>query len=153
MRICLMAHISKIITINGASNTGKTTVSDLLTHIRPMTVKIELDSLGVGHTTRHLPQATKDYILKKFGNTILEDCATLAINWIDRECDVVYPGLFPIKGFEEFRTHLEKRLGERQVEYYCFTLKPPLEIALRNRGPRILDEKEKEFITDLYSGR
>lgn len=145
-----MACIRKIITINGAANTGKTTVSQRLTQIRPMTVSIELDSRCVGRITRHLPQSTKDYVLQKYGNTILDDCATLAINWIDRECDVIFPGPIWRDGFKDFKRLIDTKLGERQVEYHCFNLKPPLEVALQNRGTRILTEAEKQEINKAY---
>lgn len=145
--------VAKLITINGASNTGKTTVSDILTQIRPNTVPIELDSRCVGRITRRLSQTARDHLSNLNivpGDTILEDSAALAINWIDRGCDVVIPGLLHKNGFEKFKTYIDMRLTGRQVEYYCFHLKPPLEIALQNRGTRILDEDEKEFITDIY---
>lgn len=148
-----MASVGKLITINGTSNVGKTTVSDLLTLMRPKTVPIELDSRCIGRITRRLSEETKAYLSsweKEHGNTIYEDSATLAVNWVDRGCDVILPGIFPMNGFKEFRRHVEKRLGARRVVYYCFHLKPPMEIALQTRGPRILNDTERKHITDTY---
>ena len=145
-----MVCIKKIITINGAANTGKTTVSELLTQIRPMTVSIELDSRCVGRITRHLPRSTKDYVLEKYGNTILQDCATLAISWLDRECDVIFPGPISIEGFKELKSRIDAKRGQRHVQYHCFNLRPPLEVAMQDRGGPKLSEKEKAWIREGY---
>ena len=140
----------KIITINGAPNTGKTTVAQFLTDILPLTVRLELDGSGVGHTTRRLPSPTSEHLKKLSYDTILADTASLAVNWVNRGCSVVLAGILHEKQFVEFRQHVIRQLPGYD-QFYCFSLKPPLNVAAGNRGSREISAEETESIRNFYS--
>ncbi len=145
-----MSTVQKVITINGAPNVGKTTVSEFIALTRPMTVAIECDVRCVGRITRRIHQPTKDAVLEKYGNTIVEDCASLTANWVGRACDVIIPAPIPEANFRELRTAIDARLDGRGVEYHCFSLRPPIEVALTDRGTRVLNDQERDLIRDMY---
>ena len=134
-----MARTYKIIIISGPSNAGKSTVSNILIQTLPKTVKIELDDIG--HISKVLPH-------KDRGQCVFEDAAAVAANWINRGFDVIFLGAF--WGLKPLRDALTPRLGEHQVEYHRFTLAPPLEIALQTRGPRKINEKDRDWVRQTY---
>jgi len=127
----------KIITISGAPNTGKSTVADQLVCLLPDTILIELDVF------KHLYRM-------KHGPYVAEDAAALAGNWLARGKSVVFSGPFWKDSYVGFRRILRDRLGEANPEYYHFTLAPPIEVALADRGDRELDEIERARVRDFY---
>ena len=71
-----MRRTYRVIIVSGPTNSGKTAVSELLTRMLPQTVRIELDMVTL--ISNRLQRET----LEPYA---IEDLATLAINWLDRE--------------------------------------------------------------------
>ena len=142
-----MGRIYKVVIVSGPSNSGKSTVADLLARTLPKTVMIEMDAINL--ILRVLPDGASAYARWR-DPYVIEDLATLAINWLDREFDVILPGLFWKSTFEQLSGLIEQRLAERQVEFYSLILAPPLEVVLQDPSRRQLGEEMFDFIRGQY---
>ena len=139
--------VSKIVTIGGPSNSGKTTVSGLLAEMLPQTVRIELDATNL--IPNDFPKEAGRWARWR-EPCVIEDLVSLTVNWLNRRFDVILPGLFWKGTYDLMRDILLQQLGEHPVEYHSFVLAPPLEVALRPRGSRLLDEDMHDFIREQY---
>ena len=142
-----MGRIYKVVIVSGPTNSGKTTVGDLLARMLPKTVMIEMDAINL--ILRVLPDGTDAYARWR-DPYVIEDLATLAVNWLDRDFDVILPGLFWKSTFEQLSGLIGERLGGRQVEFCCLILAPPLEVVLQDPDRRQLSEEMFDFIRGQY---
>ncbi|NKB70639.1 MAG: hypothetical protein GKR89_26515 [Candidatus Latescibacteria bacterium] len=147
MRDGQAARQSVVVTLGGLPISGKSTVAKLLAETRPKTVRIELDGTGIGHVCQTLSKAERTDLESRDINLEVEDSASVAANWIERNFDVVLVGLFNKDAVDSIAAQLDKRVAG--IRYYSFALVPPLSVSLQPRGSRRPDEKEKTFIKSL----
>lgn len=138
---------SRVITLGGLPNSGKSTVATLLARALPRTVRIELDSTGVGHVVKTLPMEEKKELQARGIHAEIEDSAAVAVNWLQRGYDVVLVGLFNKGALQGISSYINKHC--EGVHYLSFGLAPPLEVSLGPRGTRVPDGKEQDFIRSL----
>lgn len=126
-----------VIYIDGPINAGKTTVGRMLAGHLPNAVHIEVD---------HLRHFASCLALEEAIPFALEDTLSLTGNWIRRGYDVVVT--WPI----DARNHVRfaEAIAGLGVSLVTFTLLPRREIALKNRGKRVLTDGEKRRIGEMY---
>lgn len=127
-----------IIFINGSINSGKSTVAKLLAEQIPKTALLEIDVLR--EMVAWMP-------LEESVPLNLKNTVSLIKNFVVQNLNVVVP--YPLsKGNHSF---LLAELSEISVPVYSFTLAPALEVALTDRGTRIVSDVEKGRIKYHYS--
>jgi hypothetical protein len=127
-----------VIYLNGSINSGKTTVAKLLASRLPRTVHIEVDDLRNFAACLSLEEAIP---------FCLEDALALTRGWVGRGFNVVVS--WPIS--EPDHQRFVQGLGNTGVPIYTFTLGPPLEVALSDRGGRSLSVRERERVAQMYA--
>ncbi|MGB2791586.1 MAG: hypothetical protein WBC29_03465 [Candidatus Moraniibacteriota bacterium] len=127
-----------IIFINGSINSGKSTVSKLLAEKLPNSALVEVDSFHECIEWMPIDQAVP------FN---LENAVSVIKNFVRRSLNVIVPYPLSQKNYEMLMSNLEPL----RQKIFVFTLSPPLEIALSNRGGRELTEEEKKRIRYHYS--
>jgi len=127
-----------LIFINGSINSGKTTISKLLAKELGNTAHIEVDALR--EFVDFLPLDERLIVIN------LTNAALVARTFIEEGLDVIIS--YPLSA-ENYALLLSK-LGSIQVNILAFTLSPRLEVALRDRGGRKLDDWERERIKHHY---
>lgn len=126
-----------IILINGSINSGKTTVSKIISKELKNTAHVEIDSL----------REFIDFIpLEKSIPINFENAVLVAKNFVKYDLNVVIS--YPISRSKY--DMLTQELKDLNVPIIAFTLRPSLEIALKDRGERKLDDWEKERIKHHY---
>ena len=128
-----------LIIIDGPINSGKTTVSRCLADLLGQCIVIECDHLR--HFADCLP-------LDQSIPFTLQDAADLAVKWIDRSFSVIIN--YPIASCELY--HVLDRLSP-DVDTHIFTLQPPLETCIRQRGARVLSQREIARIHEMSESR
>ena len=126
-----------LIFINGSINTGKSTVSKILSKELPNTALIEVDLL----------RGMIDWMpLEKSIPINLENTVALIKNFSKEGLNVVieYPLL------QKSHNYLTDELKDLKQEICFFTLAPKIEIALSNRGKRELNNWERDRIKRHY---
>jgi hypothetical protein len=126
-----------IIWIDGPINAGKTTVAKRLAALRPRTAHIEVDDLR--DFVRCLP-------LRACIRFCIEDAAVLARSWRSRGLDVVLSWPVSAGNLDYFRELVAEPVR-------AFTLLPRLEVALSQRGARVLSAKERRRIRQMYAAK
>ncbi|MFZ1735604.1 MAG: hypothetical protein WAU31_01575 [Candidatus Moraniibacteriota bacterium] len=127
-----------IIFINGSINSGKSTVSKLLAEKLPNSALVEVDSFHECIEWMPIDQAVP------FN---LENAVSVIKNFVRRGLNVIVPYPLSQKNYEMLMSNLEPL----RQKIFVFTLSPPLEIALSNRGGRELTEEEKKRIRYHHS--
>lgn len=126
-----------IIWIDGPINAGKTTICRRLASLRPRTVHIEIDELR---------EFARCLTLNACIPLCIEDAAMLTSSWRSRGFDVVLSWPVSPRDLRRF----EDRVGER---VRAFTLLPRLEVALFQRGERVLSTRERRRIKQMYAAK
>ena len=126
-----------LIYINGSINSGKSTIGRLLARDLTNTVHIEVDDL------RHFADCLS---LSEAIPYCVEDTVTLTRSWLSRGFNVVVT--WPI----DQRTHalFEREAASAGVPIHTITLRPPLEVAVSDRGQRQLSDRERARIREQY---
>jgi adenylate kinase family enzyme len=127
-----------IIFINGSINSGKSTVSKLLSKKIGNCAVLEIDELRNFIEWMPLEQS----IPLNWENAFL-----LIRNFVKNKINVIIPYPISQKNYERIMNSLKDLKGD----IYFFTLNPPLEIVLESRGERGLDDWERERIKYHYS--
>ena len=126
-----------IILINGPINSGKTTISKILTEKIPKTALVEVDSLR--EMIRWMPIGEAIPINLK--NTI-----SVVKNFVSEGLNVVVP--YPLS--KDNYEYMISNLVDLRTKIYTFTLAPRLDKALSNRGSREVTDAEKDRIKYHY---
>ncbi|KKQ18786.1 MAG: hypothetical protein US33_C0045G0005 [Parcubacteria group bacterium GW2011_GWC1_36_9] len=126
-----------IIFINGSINSGKTTVSKLLTGHLPKTAFIELDDIRNMFNWMPLEEAIP--ITIDLGVNLIKD-------FVKKDMSVIVSYPLSQKNYNS----ITEKLSDINQRKYFFTLSPKLEKILENRGPRRLTKWEKERIKHHY---
>ncbi len=126
-----------IIFINGAINSGKSTIAKLITNKLGKTANIEVDKI-------------RDFVdwmsLEESIPLNLKNTVDLIKNFVDFGLSVVVPYPLSQKNYNYF----VEKLGEINTKIWVFTLAPKLEKVLLNRGSRELDDWEVQRIKHHY---
>ncbi len=126
-----------LIYINGSINSGKSTIGRLLAAYLPRTVHIEVDEL------RHFADCLS---LSDAAPYCVVDASTLTRNWLARGFNVVVT--WPIS--QRDYAHFEREAANAGVTIHAVTLRPPLEVAISDRGQRELSDRERGRIREQY---
>ncbi|MDD2766286.1 MAG: hypothetical protein PHH40_00795 [Candidatus Moranbacteria bacterium] len=126
-----------IIFVNGSINSGKSTVAKLLALKLPRTALLEIDALCECIAWMPLAEAIP---------INLENAISVIKNFVKRDINVVVPYPLSQKNYD----FLIQELKLLNQDIFVFTLNPPLEIALTNRGERELTVEEQERIKYHY---
>lgn len=126
-----------IIFINGSINSGKSTVAKLLAEKLSGTALIEVDRFHEFIAWMPIGEAVP---------INLENAVSVIKNFVNRGLDIIVPYPLSRKNYDMLMESLEP-LKQR---IFVFTLTPPLEKALENRGERELVPEEKERIRYHY---
>lgn len=121
-----------IICINGSINSGKSTIARLLAARLPDARFVE----GDDHDGHELP----------FEHMIAHAVDRLATVVADADRTLVIA--YPLR--EQDHAILSRAAASRGLQLLIVTLAPPLDVALSQRGPRILDDAERERIREMY---
>lgn len=135
MTLTCAEDMNTVILINGSINSGKTTVSYELKRLLPRTAHIEVDDLRNFIDWIELEESVP-----------LNLKNTLAVGKVFLEYGLNVVISYPLS-LEDYEFLKE---GFNSYSVYCFTLCPPLEIAITNRGSRELTEKEVKRIPYHY---
>ena len=127
-----------IIFINGSINSGKTTIARLLSQHIEKSALIEVDTLR--EMVAWMP-------IKEAVNINLLNTVSLIRNFTTERIYCIVP--YPIS--QENYWFLRKELSDIISDVHFITLSPSIEIALSNRGTRILTKEEQERIKYHYS--
>ncbi len=127
-----------IVLLNGSINAGKTTVARVLTTLLPRTAHVEVDALR--EFVRFLPLAEAIPVS-------LENAAAVTRNLVRRGVHVVLT--YPL-GQEDY-DYLLAQFADLATPVYTFTLSPQLEVALADRGERMLSAHERRRIREQYA--
>lgn len=125
-----------LVYINGSINSGKSTVGRLLAENLPGTVHIEVDEL------RHFADCLS---LAEACPYCVVDTAMLTRNWLSRGFNVVVTWPISHRDYAAF----EREAQDARVSIHAFTLRPPLQVAISNRG-RQLSQRERNRIREQY---
>ena len=125
-----------VIFINGSINSGKSTVSKILADKLGNTAVLEIDDLRNFIEWMPLEQAIP---------INLENAVAVIRVFINKGLNVIIP--YPLS--KNNYDYLLKNLTDID-DIKVFTLSPKLEIALTNRGPRDLNDGEKDRIKYHY---
>lgn len=126
-----------LVYINGSINSGKSTIGRSLAETLPKTVHVEVDEL------RHFADCLS---LAEACPYCLEDAATLTRSWLSRGFNVVVTWPISRRDYAVF----EREAVAAGVSIHGFTLRPPLEVAVSDRGGRQLSERERTRIREQY---
>lgn len=126
-----------IILINGPINSGKTTISKILTEKISKTALVEVDSLR--EMIRWMPIGEAIPINLK--NTI-----SVVKNFVSEGLNVVVP--YPLS--KDNYEYMISNLADLKIKIHTFTLAPRLDKALSNRGSREITDAEKDRIKYHY---
>jgi adenylate kinase family enzyme len=126
-----------IIFINGPINSGKSTVAKLLAERLPKTALIEVDRFH--EFIEWMPIGEAVPLNLKNATSVIKNFSEVGLN-------VVVPYPLSKKNYDWLMRELES-LHEK---IFVFTLSPPLEVALTDRGERKLTEQERERIKYHY---
>ncbi len=126
-----------LIYINGSINSGKSTIGRLLAESLAMTVHIEVDDL------RHFAGCLS---LSDAAPYCVVDASTLTRNWLARGFNVVVTWPISQRDYEVF----ERVATTAGVPIHAVTLRPPLGVAISNRGQRELSDRERARIREQY---
>ncbi len=126
-----------IIFINGSINTGKSTISRILSKELPRVALIEVDKLRGMIEWMPLEEAMP---------INLENTVALTRNFSKNGLNIIveYPLL------QRSYDYLTNELKDLNKKIYFFTLAPKIEIALTNRGSRDLNNWERDRIKRHY---
>lgn len=127
-----------IIFINGSINSGKSTVSKLLSNKIGNCAVLEIDELRNFIEWMPLEQS----IPINWENAFL-----LIRNFVKNKINVIVPYPISQKNYERIINSLK----DLKENIYFFTLNPSLDIVSQNRGERNLDDWERERIKYHYS--
>ncbi len=123
-----------IIHINGAINSGKTTVGRELEKLIPNSRFIDAD-----------------YLVTDDGNVALEVKIELIINEIIKKAkEIVKAGYVGIFSYPLSEAQYNKISSNIEGDYLVFSLNPPLDTCLTNRGDRELNDWELNRIRHHY---
>jgi hypothetical protein len=124
-----------VLLINGSINTGKTTVAMTLCRVVPRTAHVEVDAL----------RAFIDWMpLEESIPLNLKNAAAVTRIFLASGLNVVVTYPFELHDYEFLKHELPT------PPLYCFTLAPRLEVALSDRGGRVLEEWERKRIEVHY---
>ena len=126
-----------IIFINGAINSGKSTVSKIIAEKLGNFALVEIDSLHDFIGWMPIDQAVP---------LNLENAVAVIRNFAKRDLDVVVP--YPLS--KENYQYLIENLKEYKKGIKVFTLNPDIDTVLKNRGSRELTDWEKSRIRHHY---
>ncbi len=128
-----------IIFMNGALNSGKSTVAEILVKNLKNTANLEIDSLRQFIAWMPLSQSIP---------LNLENAISIIKNFARREINAVVSYPLSEKDFHYF----EENLKDLEEKIYAFTLNPKLDVVLK-RGKRKLSDWEKKRIKYHYKIR
>jgi gluconate kinase len=122
--------LQNVIIVNGAINSGKSTVAQKLANIISDSIFIEGDELG-----------NHDNDLEKWIPTVLQAIVQRAKDLDCRNMFVAFP--LRHKDWEYLQQHLN-------ADLICVTLSPPMNVALSTRNSRQLEHWERNRIQEMY---
>lgn len=131
----------KIININGAINSGKSTVSKILIKLLPKAVFIEVDELLPDEEQSALGLDFKAGIAERLKRLDIEVKKHIASKQYDY---IIFAYPMTAKSYSLWK----KMAGN--TPFICITLSPSLENCLRNRGTRELTVFEISRIKEMY---
>jgi len=126
-----------IIILNGVPNAGKSTVASRLVEALPKGANLEVDWLKKMLSSH----PDKDCLMVNIENAI-----SVASNFVKEGFNIVIS--YPLQ--PQFYSRMLEGLSELETDIFIFTLCPPLEVALKKRGDRVLQEGLVERIHFLY---
>jgi shikimate kinase len=126
-----------IIFINGSINSGKSTISKLLSQKIDKPAVVEIDSLS--EFIEWMPIEEKISIN-------LENAVSVIGNFAKRKFNIVIP--YPLS--QKNYNYMMENLKDVDEKIFVFTLNPKLETILKNRGERELDDWERNRIKYHY---
>ena len=127
-----------VILINGSINAGKSTVGKLIADALPQTALLEIDVLR--DMVAWMPLETSIPLNLSNAVSIIKNFAAAGLN-------VVVP--YPLS--EANYAYLVASLGPEKIEVRAFSLAPRLDVALTNRGTRVLTDAERERVHYHYN--
>lgn len=127
-----------IIFINGSINSGKSTVSRLLTNGLQNSALLEIDSLRQMIDWMPIDQAIP---------LNLKNAVSLIKNFSEDSINVVVPYPLSQKNYD----YMVNNLKDLNIPILVFTLAPVLDKILTNRGERELDDWERDRIKYHYN--
>ena len=126
-----------IIFINGSINSGKSTISKLLAKKIKNSAILEIDELR--NFIEWMP-------LEKSIPLNWQNAFSLIKNFVKNKINIIVPYPVSQKNYEK----INEELKDIETEVYFFTLNPSLDVVLKNRGNRELDDWEKNRIKHHY---
>ena len=126
-----------IIFINGSLNTGKSTISKILSKELPSIALIEIDALREMIDWMPLEESVPINI---------ENAISLIRNFSKKSLNVIV--VYPLS--QKSHDYIMTELKDLNEKIYFFTLSPKIETALSNRGTRELTEWETNRIKTHY---
>ncbi|MFA6295474.1 MAG: hypothetical protein WC666_03555 [Candidatus Paceibacterota bacterium] len=127
-----------IIFLNGSINAGKSTVAKILVEEITNTALLEIDVFHEMIEWMPIDQAVP------FN---LENAVSVISNFVKKGLNVIVPYPLSQKNYE----FILENLKGLDTKIYFFTLAPKIEVALTNRGNRILNDWESERIKHHYN--
>lgn len=126
-----------IIFINGSINSGKSTVAKILADEMGKVALVEIDNLGEFINWMPINEAIP---------INLKNAAGVIKNFTEADIDVIVPYPLSRANYEYFLGNLKESCDK----IYTFTLSPRLEVVLKNRGSRELNDWEVNRIKYHY---
>jgi len=127
-----------IIFINGSINSGKSTISKLLSQKIEKPAVVEIDSLS--EFIEWMP-------IEESVPINLENAVAVIKNFAKRNFNVIVPYPLSQKNYD----YMVKKLKDVEEKIFVFTLNPKLETILKNRGERKLNDWERKRIEYHYA--
>ncbi|MBQ8482289.1 MAG: adenylyl-sulfate kinase [Alphaproteobacteria bacterium] len=133
----------KIINISGPINSGKTTVSKLLTEKLPYCFFIEVDNLLSDEEQKKMNLKLEEGWAER-----LKRLDEIIIKEKKNRC---YENIIFAYPMTDRTYHRWKLWEDKNTKFINVTLSPDIEICLKNRGNRELTEWEKQRIKQMYA--
>ena len=127
-----------IIFINGSINSGKSTIAKMISQKIEKPAVVEIDSLS--GFIEWMPIEEKVPIN-------LENAVAVIRNFARRNLNVIVPYPLSQKNYD----YMMENLKDTNEKMFVFTLSPKLEIILKNRGERELNDWEIKRIKHHYA--
>ena len=129
----------RVININGPINSGKSTISKLLSERLPNSIFIECDELTTDEAFPSFTDRINARLHKLY--TLLEELITEA-----RLDTIIFAYPMYLETFDKI-----SKITAGHADFIVITLCPSLESCMTNRGTRELDEWEQHRIQEMYN--
>ncbi|MBP5399479.1 MAG: hypothetical protein J6Y53_03580 [Alphaproteobacteria bacterium] len=131
-----------LLNINGPINSGKTTVSKILVNILPKAIFIEVDELMSDEEQEKLGLYLEDGWKERQRRL---DEKLLALKQSHEYENVIFAYPIAEESYKKWAA-----MADENTRFVNVTLAPSLEVCLKNRGTRKLNDWERKRIREMY---